>query len=127
MQTETSVPATHNLIASDRVEGTMVRGPGGTRIGTIERVMIEKLTGSVAYALLRVDDSVKGNRKYLPISWPLLTYDRSLGAYHLDLIEEELGGAPYLAWDKESGRGDRGSRIGGDREAKSYWGIAENW
>ncbi len=34
------------MIASDRVEGTPVRSTDGTRIGAIERVMIDKLTGS---------------------------------------------------------------------------------
>ena len=35
----------HNLIASDRVEGTPVRSTDGSTIGTIERLMIDKLTG----------------------------------------------------------------------------------
>jgi len=39
---------THTLIASDRVEGTPVRRGNGEKIGTIERLMIDKLTGNVA-------------------------------------------------------------------------------
>jgi hypothetical protein len=35
----------HNLIASDRVEGTAVRRPNGDKIGHIERLMIDKITG----------------------------------------------------------------------------------
>ncbi len=34
------------MIASDRVEGTPVRSTDGTRIGAIERVMIDKFSGS---------------------------------------------------------------------------------
>ena len=37
----------HQLIASDRVEGTAVRRPNGDRIGHIERLMIDKV-----YAIL---------------------------------------------------------------------------
>src|SRR5258706_15860924 len=42
----------HQLIASDRVEGTAVRRPNGERIGHIERLMIDKITGKRSYAVL---------------------------------------------------------------------------
>ena len=113
----------HDLIASDRVEGTPVRSADGTRIGTIERVMIDKLTGTVAYAVLSVDDSVGMGRKRLPIPWRRLKYDRKLGAYHLELIEAELTSARDFDW------GDRGGAIEIDDpyRVKPYWGIAEGW
>ncbi len=75
---------THSVIASDRVEGTPVRSTNGTRIGMIERVMIDKLTGNVVYVVLNLDGLVGKGQKRLPISWARLTYDRKLGDYHLD-------------------------------------------
>jgi hypothetical protein len=39
------------LIESDRVEGTMVYDPRGNKIGSIKRLMIEKISGLVAYAV----------------------------------------------------------------------------
>ena len=42
----------HQLVASDRVEGTAVRRPNGDMIGHIERLMIDKVTGRVSYAIL---------------------------------------------------------------------------
>jgi uncharacterized protein YrrD len=42
---------TASLIASDKVEGTAVYDADGKRIGKIERLMIDKLTGKVAYAV----------------------------------------------------------------------------
>jgi PRC-barrel domain len=42
----------HNLIASDRVEGTPVCRPTGEQIGVIQRLMIDKLSGQIAYAVL---------------------------------------------------------------------------
>ena len=41
------------IIASDRVEGTAVYDPSGSRIGTIRRLMIEKVSGKVLYADIR--------------------------------------------------------------------------
>ena len=38
------------LISSDRVEGTTVYNTAGEKIGSIENVMIDKLSGKVAYA-----------------------------------------------------------------------------
>ena len=66
MATDTTIPTTgkHSLIASDRVEGTAVRRPKGHKIGTIERLMIDKISGKVAYAVL----SFGG---ILGIRWPV--------------------------------------------------------
>ena len=41
-----------NLIGSDKVEGTAVYGPDDAKIGSIERVMIDKVSGRVSYAVL---------------------------------------------------------------------------
>ena len=41
----------HPLVPSDRVEAAVVYGPDGQKIGTIERLMLEKLSGTVAYAV----------------------------------------------------------------------------
>jgi hypothetical protein len=40
------------LIESDRVEGTTVYDPAGNNIGSIKRLMIEKLSGRVAYSVM---------------------------------------------------------------------------
>jgi hypothetical protein len=40
------------LIESDRVEGTTVYDPQANDIGSIKRLMIEKLSGRVAYAVM---------------------------------------------------------------------------
>jgi hypothetical protein len=40
------------LIESDRVEGTTVYDPSGNNIGSINRFMIEKISGRVAYAVM---------------------------------------------------------------------------
>jgi sporulation protein YlmC with PRC-barrel domain len=45
---------TINLIGSDKVEGTAVYGADSQKIGTIERVMIDKVSGQVSYAVLRL-------------------------------------------------------------------------
>src|SRR2546427_12420325 len=48
----TEARETVDLIGSDKVEGTAVYDANGERMGTIERVMLEKRSGQVAYAVL---------------------------------------------------------------------------
>ena len=43
---------TSSPIASDRVEGTAVYDAHGKRIGKVERLVIDKASGCVAYAVL---------------------------------------------------------------------------
>jgi hypothetical protein len=124
MQTEATSRETHNLIASDRVEGTPVRSTDGITIGTIERVMIDKLTGNVVYSVLSFNDGM--GKRHLPIPWSRLTYDRKLAAYHLDLTEKELSA---LSHGSDIDWGDRGREMErhDDDRVKVYWGIAETW
>jgi sporulation protein YlmC with PRC-barrel domain len=48
----TEARETAGLIGSDKVEGTAVYGSDGNKIGSIERVMIEKVGGKVTYTVL---------------------------------------------------------------------------
>ncbi len=43
---------TATLIGSDKVEGTPVYRSNGQRVGQIERIMIDKISGKVAYAVM---------------------------------------------------------------------------
>src|SRR2546428_10727575 len=101
MQSDTSTGQSHNLIASDRVEGTPVRRANGEKIGTIQRLMIDKLSGSVAYAVLSFGGFLGMGQKHAPVPWARLKYDPTLGAYHLELSNEELSGAPSVAANEE--------------------------
>ena len=99
MQTDTlhsdsQTPQSHTLIASDRVEGTPVRRANGEKIGTVQRLMIDKVSGSVAYAVLSFGGFLGMGQKHAPVPWARLKYEPTLGAYHLELSDEELRGAP---------------------------------
>src|SRR5438477_12325217 len=111
MQTDTSTRQSHNLIASDRVEGTPVRRSSGEKIGTIERPMVDKLSGNVAYAVLSFGGFLGMGQKHAPIPWARLSYDTGLGAYRVELSDEELRNAPATAAGEEFDWGDRTREI----------------
>ena len=113
----------HNLIGSDRVEATPVRRSDGTKIGTIARLMIDKLSGNVAYAVLSFGGFMGIGEKHLPIPWARLTYDPTLGGYQLDLTDEELAKAPAFAADKDFDWGDRSREV----EIHKYYRVPPYW
>jgi len=111
------------LIASDRVEGTPVRRSDGQKLGTIERLMIDKVSGNVAYAVLSFGGFLGMAKRHLPIPWARLTYDRLLGAYHLDLPDEELSRAPSFAANADFDWGDRSREI----DVHNYYRVPPYW
>ena len=113
----------HHLIASYRVEGTTVRRPNGDKIGHIERLMIDKATGQVAYAILGFGGFLGIGTNLLPLPWASLTYDPDLGAYELDIDDAELKCAPSFMADKDFDWGDRSQ----EEDLHRYYGIPPYW
>jgi hypothetical protein len=123
LHSETQHQRSHTLIASDRVEGTPVRRSNGEKIGTIQRLMIDKISGSVAYAVLSFGGFLGLGQKHAPIPWARLNYDPTLGAYHVELSNEELSGAPSIAADEEFDWGDRSREV----EIHNYYRVPPYW
>src|SRR5690349_7504323 len=88
------------LVGSDRVEGTVVRRLNGEKIGTIQRLMVYKVSGNVAYAVLRFGGFFGIGDKHLPIPWSSLKYDTNTESYHVAISEAELKEAPRYDADK---------------------------
>lgn len=87
----------HALIGSDRVEGTPVYRPTGERIGRIEKVMIDKLSGNVAFAVMSFGGFLGMVEDQFPIPWPMLSYNTALGGYQVDIDESQLEAAQRFA------------------------------
>jgi sporulation protein YlmC with PRC-barrel domain len=115
MQTHPQTQATfklHRFVASDRVEGTLVRRSDGTKIGTIERLMIDKVSGKVAYAVLGFGGFMGVGVKHLPIPWDRMKYAVAQDAFEISLSDEELSRAPLFEGDEEFDWGYRDDVIG---------------
>ena len=94
---------TSNLIVSDKVEGTPVYRLNGDNIGQIERVMIDKISGKVAYAVMSFGGFLGIGEDYYPLPWSVLTYNPTLGGYEVEITEQQLKNAPrysrHETWD----------------------------
>jgi hypothetical protein len=82
------------LIESDRVEGTLVYNQQGKTAGSIKRLMIGKMSGRVAYAVMSFGGFLGVGTHEYAVPWDKLTYDPTLGGYRTDITESELHGAP---------------------------------
>src|SRR5215218_8512532 len=116
---------TRNLIASDKVEGTPVRRSDGEKIGTIERVMIEKRSGKVAYAVMSFGGFMGLGEDYYTLPWSVLKYNTQLDAYELNLTEDQLRGAPQRTAEGGDASFDREweEHVHRYYNATPYWGI----
>ncbi len=110
---------TGNLIGSDKVEGTAVYGPDNNKIGSIQRVMIDKLSGTVSYAVLSFGGFLGIGDDYYPLPWQSLEYDTTLGGYRTNVTEQQLRGAPKFGNDNDWNWADA-SR---NRTVNNYYGY----
>jgi PRC-barrel domain len=92
---------THSLIGSDRVEGTNVYRSNGDKIGSIERVMIDKMSGKVAYAVMGFGGFLGIGDDHYPVPWSLLKYSTRLGGYEVNISDQQLTGAPKYGRDDD--------------------------
>ncbi|MEE1610731.1 PRC-barrel domain-containing protein [Microvirga sp. CF3016] len=106
----------HPVIASDRVEGTAVYGPDETQIGTIKRLLIEKVSGRVLYVDVTFGGFLGLGVHHHTIPWDKLSYDKELEGYRTDVTEAQVQAAPAFYGD---------DRIWPDRkreqEMRDYW------
>ena len=94
MPAQSTARVMHPLIATDRIEGTLVCRLDGSQLGTIERLMVNKISGQVAYAVVKCVDHPFVGKMRFPVRWDGLQYDRRRGAYVVDLTAEEIRRAP---------------------------------
>jgi hypothetical protein len=89
------------VIESDRVEGTVVFDMQGHRIGTIKRLLIEKVSGRVVYVDVTFGGLLGLGVHHHTIPWEKLTYDTRPHGYRTDITEEQVRGAPAFYGDDE--------------------------
>src|ERR1700683_2463506 len=109
-QGEVATDETLNLISADKVVGTAVYNLREERLGSVYGLMLNKLNGQVAYAIMSFGGFLGMGESYHPLPWRMLTYDTRLGAYVVDLDRSRLENAPRYTtepdWDTYRGQVD---------------------
>ena len=115
----TEARETGALIGSDKVEGTAVYGANDTKIGSIERVMIDKHSGKVSYAVLSFGGFLGIGDEHYPLPWQSLKYDTELSGYVTGITAKSLEGAPKYGERSDWNWGDDAAVRG----INSYYGV----
>jgi hypothetical protein len=97
----------HPLILGSRVNGTAVFNQAGDKIGHIDDLSIEKVSGKVVYAIMSFGGFLGIGEKFHPVPWSLLDFDTTRDGYVVPLDQAALEAAPY--YDR-----DELAKLGGD-------------
>ena len=110
----------HKLISSNDVQGTEVYGAGNKNVGEIDHLIIDKLSGRVAYAVMSFGGFLGLGHSHYPIPWTALTFDKSLGGFRTNITEQQLKDAPQFSDDSWEDR-DWETKTHQHYRAPAYW------
>ena len=95
----------------------------GKRIGKVERLMIDKLTGEIAYAILSFGGFLSIGADHYPIPWSMLTYNEKPDGFQVGLTEDELKNAPKI----EPGKNWEQTTRARNQDVYDYWEVRYYW
>jgi sporulation protein YlmC with PRC-barrel domain len=113
----------NRLISADKVEGTKVYNAKGEDLGHISEIMIDKLSGEVAYAVLKYGSVMGLGGKLFALPWDVLDYNTHFGGYVVDIPEERLKNAPSFDEDNPPDMADPSW----NKQIHDYYGSAATW
>ena len=83
-----------NLIAADDVNGSDVYNLAGEKLGKIEDIMIDRISGRAVYAVLSFGGFLGMGDKHYPLPWSTLRYDTTKDGYVVNMDKNRLEKAP---------------------------------
>jgi PRC-barrel domain len=110
------------LIAAEKVKGTNVYNLAGEKLGSVEDIMIDKVSGRAIYAVMSFGGFLGMGEKHHPLPWATLKYDAKQGGYVVNLDKKQLEGAPNYDRDSEfKWTPEYGRKVDSYYKAPSYW------
>jgi sporulation protein YlmC with PRC-barrel domain len=91
----------HDHIRATTVRGTDVYNPDGEHIGSIDDIVIGKVSGKAEYAIMSFGGFLGMGEKFHPLPWQSLTYDPDRGGYVVSVSRDQLEGAPSYSATEE--------------------------
>lgn len=112
-------------ILASKVKGTSVYNNAGEKIGTVEDIVLDKLSNQIMFAALGFGGLMGIGEKYYPVPWSMLDYSEDMGGYVVPLDKARIENAP--AYDlKDLTKHDGG--LGSIREKTySYYNVNRDW
>jgi sporulation protein YlmC with PRC-barrel domain len=108
----TTSTITSDVISSEKVEGTKVYNTAGEKLGSVDELMIDKVSGQVRYAVLEFGGFLGMGTDRYPVPWNMLKYDTPKEGYVVPLDKTKLEKAPrYAETDVPEYTTDYGKRV----------------
>jgi hypothetical protein len=123
VQPTSDVRETSRLISSEKVAGSNVENTRGDSLGHIEEIMIDKISGKVAYAVLKYGSFLGMGGKLFALPWDILKYDTRQDAYVVGIPEEQLKNAPSFDAGSTPNWGDPAY----NKQLHDYYGSRADW
>lgn len=108
---------TMRLISADKVAGTSVYGADRKKIGSIDKIMVDKTSGKVSFAVMSFGGFLGIGEKLHPLPWTSLRYDAELDGYVVGLTKDTLEKAPSYDAGREPDWADQRYHQG----VSGYW------
>ena len=122
MQGASSEMTGNPLISASKVQGTAVYNMEGERLGHVEDVMLHKLSGKVAFAIMSFGGVLGIGHKHTPLPWSVLTYDENKNGYVVPMGKEQLERGP--SYDKDELTNDDN---GWGQRVNDYYQVTPSW
>ncbi len=120
--TDVTKITTGTLIAAEKVNGTTVYNTAGEKLGTVDDILLDKVSGRAIYAVMSFGGFLGMGEKQHPLPWSSLDYDTRKEGYVVKVSKKQLQDAPTLdrspsfAWNADYGR-----RIDKYYGAPTFW------
>eukprot|EP01037_Dinobryon_pediforme_P028921 gene28921-32375_t len=111
------------LISASKIDGTTVYNMSGEKLGSVDDILIDKVSGRAIYAVMSFGGFLGMGETYHPLPWASLTYDAGKGGYVVQLSKAQMDGAPSyernsdFAWTPDYGR-----KVDKFYDVESFWG-----
>ena len=105
------------IVNAEDVIGVDVKNTQGDNLGEVKAIMIDKLSGQVAYVVLSYGGFLGLGDKLFALPWKIFSYDKTEDCFRLALSEEKLKKSP--GFDKDHWP-DMSNPIWGDAIHKYY-------
>lgn len=89
-----------SAIRATKVIGTAVKDSAGNAIGSVEDLILDKLSNSILFAVVSFGGMLGMMEKYHPIPWASLDYNEDENAYVVSFTKEQLQTAPVASVDE---------------------------
>ncbi|MDY0885520.1 PRC-barrel domain-containing protein [Dongia soli] len=112
---------TYSLISADKVQRTSIYNSNGDNLGEVEDLMIDKVSGKVAYAVVSFGGFLGMGAQRRALPWSVLTYDTSREGYVIDAQDDIIRNTPEAQSEETYSDREWGTRLHNHYGVPPYW------